>query len=437
MSLAIATPALAQDENLNKEIVVEKDYTPIEQKASKLALMPSVVKFEPAASNLTFSMQNSPIATGNEISTLPAYGYLTKYIDSDPRGYVNFSMGSYLNINASAGFKIVDTKKSKLAVFANHLSTGGVKNDLIYSCYGPNSYFPDLDNLKFKQKWNNEKVGINFTQTVGNCLFYTNATYNYSHVRINKYFWTEDKDYYSYTGSNDVDFNIGVKQINEAPLNYYANVNTNYFDYKYHAYLPLKNRQTFVKFNGGISQRVNEKYEAGLKLDGSFMHTNLEMGDTVLYTHEPVGYITPKTHTSDIGLIRLTPYYAKREGKLKYSLGVNLDMRINDDKFLKVSPEVKAVFNIVKWLDIFGTATGGTYFNRLYDMTMENPYSMPYNEYYLGKKFSNSSFSQVDAKVGLAVGPFKGFRMKIYYGYANTKDVVLPVDSEPYRYSKR
>lgn len=402
--------ASAQDENLNKEIVVEKDYTPIEQKASKLSLVPPVVQFEPSASNLTFSMQNSPVATGNDISTLPAYGYLTKFVDNDPRGYLNFSMGSYLNINTSAGFKIIDSKKSKLAVFVNHLSAGGVKSNLFELNNAHSKPAQPYKAQEINRKWNEEYAGVNFSQIIGTNILNCEATYNYSNTSV---FNNTDNDYISpqfsqfyirkfgtnVTG-NDVDVKLGIKSISDNSITYNANITVNYYDYAAKYKTTYSSKQTYLKFDGGISDRLLNKYKVGLNITGEYMNTN-----------------RPE---SEIGLVRFIPYFAKPEGALKYSLGLNFDVNINNGKAINISPEVNASYEFIKGLSIYGTATGGKHFNRMYDLSQEFRYT-------LMRGMSNSSMTQVDAKVGVVMNPIKGFSMRVYGGYENIKNLNMPL----------
>ncbi|MCH5215421.1 MAG: hypothetical protein J1F10_00660 [Muribaculaceae bacterium] len=396
--IATSLTATAQDDNLNKEIVVEKDYTPIEQKASKLSLVPPVVQFEPAASNLTFSMRNSPVATGNQIPTLPAYGYLTQYVKTDPRGYLNFSMGSYFNINGAAGFNVIDTKKSKLAIFVGHASTAGANSDI-------RKYFPSylVDNTQIptiKQRWNDEHAGLNYRQKIGNLLLYSDATYSYSGTRA----FSNTESSHSTIKGNDVDLKLGIDHISGAALSYNANITFNYFDYNVSNYTPaVKSAQTYLKLDGGVGSRVHDKYKAGIDLGFEYMSTNNNPNKT------------------NIGLLKMTPYYGKLKGAFTYKLGLNLDMSFNDGRFFNVSPAVNAKYKFTNGFSVYGIATGGKHFNRMFDTASQNRYTLVYG-------LGNTSMTQVNAQVGFLVGPFNGFKMKIYGGYESVKNSNIPTN---------
>ena len=114
-ALLLPATALAQDD-LTKEIVVDKDYVPVEQKAVKLKAKPVMVKIAPTSKELSYSDKVSPVATGNGLYILSPYGYKTAPDYLSTRGYLHYGVGSFLNMAGDAGYRIIDNDKTRLSI---------------------------------------------------------------------------------------------------------------------------------------------------------------------------------------------------------------------------------------------------------------------------------------------------------------------------------
>ena len=156
MAAVVALGAGAQ-EKLNKEITLDKDFVPVEKKAVKKSALPKVVI--PAKSTdkaqVNYSNWAEPTAVGTTIPTMLPYGYRTAHIFSGQRGYLELGAGSQLNFDGSAGYRIVDTEHSKLGLWLQHNSTWSGKNST--------KLIAD-DDLRLKQKFNDNTVGLDFNQ---------------------------------------------------------------------------------------------------------------------------------------------------------------------------------------------------------------------------------------------------------------------------------
>ena len=74
-------------ENLNKEITLQKDFVPVEKKATKKNSLPKVKKTSSTkAVNLKYSDWAAPIDVPPEAPTMPPYRYRTAHIICDQRG---------------------------------------------------------------------------------------------------------------------------------------------------------------------------------------------------------------------------------------------------------------------------------------------------------------------------------------------------------------
>lgn len=404
---SIGLSAFAQDDNLNKEIVIEKDYKPIEQKATRISLSPEVVHIDPSTSQLSFSMQNSPVATGNEIFTLPAFGYLTDKPYTDPRGYLNYAMGSYLNIAGSLGYKILDSRRTTLSVWANHLSSSAMHNDYDFQKqdYGSNVPF------NFKQRWFDEHLGLNLSQNVGKGTLISALKYHFAKTLL----WGHVQDRQSYSTSNNVDFSIGFNNFNSKnSLKYHADFDIDYFrnktDFSYYMAefdaIPRTN-QTYFRLTTGMAKEYSNNIRFGLDLGFEHIITD--------FTH--VSHNDYITAPDNFSILTLSPYFAKVKDNFTYSLGIDLGINFFDSSKFRIFPKVKASYEPFRGFTIYGTATGGSDFNRFSNLLNTCRYNLTY-------ELIKPSVTKADTRLGFIIGPFKGFSIGFYGGYANVKDAL-------------
>ncbi|MBQ1724098.1 MAG: hypothetical protein II034_09900, partial [Muribaculaceae bacterium] len=139
-------------QELNKEITLEKDFVPVEKKATKKNALPVVI--QPAKNEtpttLKYSDWAQPTAVATSIPTMLPYGYRTSHIFSDKRGYFDFGIGSQLNMVGSTGYRLVDDEHTKLSLWLQHNSSWSGKNTSPLA----------IDDHKLKQKFNDNVLGI-------------------------------------------------------------------------------------------------------------------------------------------------------------------------------------------------------------------------------------------------------------------------------------
>lgn len=122
---ASAQEDVTKEKNLNREMTLEREYDPSVQDASKVNTLP-VVK-EPEVRKIPIDYSNYTIAADpqKEISLLPSGNIMTQMDYNKRRGYFNFGVGTYLNINGDLGYHILSTEKDKLNIWYSHRSTNG------------------------------------------------------------------------------------------------------------------------------------------------------------------------------------------------------------------------------------------------------------------------------------------------------------------------
>ena len=150
---ACALTLSASAQNLNKEITVDKDYVPVERKAVKQNTLPAVQKNAvDMNAKLNYSDWALPAAVPAKIPTMQPYGYLTNKSFDTKRGYATLGAGSQLNLLGNAGYRVLDDANNTLALWLQHNSTWAGKNSS-----------PAAANNQFKQKFNDNTIGADFT----------------------------------------------------------------------------------------------------------------------------------------------------------------------------------------------------------------------------------------------------------------------------------
>ena len=139
ISLIIAAFAcgatVAQEQELNKEITVDRDFVPVEQKATKANLLPEVYRPQAAtgAGKIGYSDWAVPVEVPATAVTLSPYGYGASRELSANRGYFEFGIGTCLNMLGSAGYRLIDLDDTKMSIWLQHNSTWTGKNKSVNS----------------------------------------------------------------------------------------------------------------------------------------------------------------------------------------------------------------------------------------------------------------------------------------------------------------
>ena len=415
-------------QELNKEITLEKDFVPVEKKATKKNALPVVV--EPSKNEtptkLNYSDWAQPTAVATSIPTMLPYGYRTSHIFSDKRGYFDFGVGTQLNMTGSVGYRLVDKPETQLGVWLQHNSTWSGKNTSPFPSYGERQ----------KQKFNDNVVGLDLSHQFSKGMLDAGATVHF------------DKFNY-YGGMNG--FIIGPYALSES-------IDTGDYDWD-------ENKQSFIDltFRGKWQSRItifdrDFDYYVGMR----FNHAGYSKSFTTLYDGAKENHITANVGASyqlsgvaglgadvavdylsrkykstwddrvsdNMTMITVHPYYSYVGERASASLGVNLNFSFSDGAAIRVAPNVKIDYDFVDGATLYATATGGKRLNTLSSMAALNRYSDPLGGY-------GNTFVPIDAEAGFKIGPFRGFSLKLYGGYGifkNDQLVALPID-EYYRFN--
>lgn len=391
-------PTAAQDNGkkvLNKEITLEKDFVPVETKATKKNVLPKVQK--PAATttrtDLSYSNWTDPVTVPTTIPTMMPYGYRTAHIFSDARGYMDVGGGTQGNFAASLGYRLLQNEKSQLKLWLQHNSSWVGKNS--------SKVVPD-EVKRLKQQTNDNVLGVDFSSLVGPGTVSLGLT---GHVDNFNYYggwgedWEKDKQTFHNIGlwaQWASDFHLLDRQ-----LNYKARL-----DYSHAGYDKPINQL----YKHGVSENW-----ARLTLSGDYtLQSGSVAGLTIAgdYLNRWAGVrddYAPEL-SDDLGMITLSPYYIFSNDIFRLQVGVNANISFSDGATLRFSPNVRLNMDVAGGVSLFANALGGKSLSRLEPQHHLNRYDDPLTLY-------SSVYTPLDVEGGFKFGPFTGFSATLSVGY--------------------
>ena len=409
---AISLGASAQ--NLNTEITVDKDYVPVERKAVKQNTLPAVQKNAvDMNAKLNYSDWALPAAVPAKIPTMQPYGYLTNKSFDTKRGYATLGAGSQLNLLGNAGYRVLDDVNNTLALWLQHNSTWAGKNSS-----------PAAANNQFKQKFNDNTIGADFT-----------SRFDEGTMRINLRANFDTFNYYGDAGIMPGSDNVrnyspdefGNQSFSEFGVTggWYSREANRKFNYQIEAgvghggfkksafvdYKGLKETNFFVNLGG--KYEVNDYTAAGAQVRFDYA-SYTDAPNIDLNTFKKV----PEEDNSQ-GIARISPFVCFHREGVMLRLGVNADIAINAGTTFRIAPNVKLDYAFAPGVGLSIDVNGGKTLNHLWQMKAENRYVNP------GVRYGTTSVP-VDAEVALNIGSFGGFSAKLFGGFASYKEKMLP-----------
>lgn len=425
LSLAIAcfaNVAFAQND-LTKEITIETDYKPTEQKATKLNKLPNVSKSETTATTLKYSEWASPTDVPATAPLMMPYKYKTAHDFSTKRGYLDLSAGSLLNLTGSAGYQIIDKEKTSLNLWLQHNSTWAGRNK--------SSNLPSELPEALKQKFNNNIIGLNLSHSLYQGTFTASAFFHFD--KFNYYggynsikttnadgsatynYNTDNWDTSDYEQSvNEFQAKIGwANRRNDNSVQYSADLLYNYFG-----------------FSKGIMQTFNNKANSDNNIRLSLFGESAMSHEVRVGANASIDYVGRKYHslatdsisessTRSFGIVALSPYVKIQQGNFNSIIGINVHLSFNDGTAFRFSPNIELGYKFTDGFTFYANAKGGKQITTLRDMYSHNRYINPNSD------FSNT-YTPLDAEGGFKIGPFTGFYAKLFGGYGIFKDTPMP-----------
>lgn len=402
LGIVSLTAAAQKDSTLIRQVLLEREYNPTLQDASKINTMPSIYSPAMKTRDVNYISSTPRITLSNsQLGTAESGDIKTNVDFSKKRGYLNLGAGTHSNLDGALGYRIVNAERDRLDIFATHSSTSGNVDYIDGSKY----LFDEV-----KAKYSASKVNLKYQHTFDPSILsigasYYNTSYNYygNSFAPNGY---DEALPFDFTSRQNVDvFGIGAglksSANNGGELKYEGNISYQNFKSKY-GVLPLDKGPK----GGQIDVDVNFFSEFGsdkaIGIRGALMNQSFS---------SPIEYEENAYH--GLTTITGTPYFKIEGGSWNVNLGVNLSAAFDVKTKFLFSPNIKAEARVYDVNVFYGEVTGGINNNTYLDILRENRYV---------NLFSRVAYSKTlfDAKVGFKSGVVSGFEFDIFAGYKKT-----------------
>lgn len=416
VSLSVGAQTAQQDTVLNKQVILQREYSPAINEASRINATPSI--FEPSIpqKNLSFE-QNAPrlAINNNRLGDSKAGNIMTDVEYSKKRGYFQLGAGNYMNIDGALGYRIVNSERDRLNFYGTYNSTSG---DIKYA-----EDKIDGEKLRYdeaKAKFNDLKLNLNYQHAFDPSILsidasYRNLGYNYygNPFITNSQFDKLENNLPNLGKKQSVSvigFGAGIKsrEDNQSGINYDGKVSYSYFKNKY---------GMLIDNDGMKGGQLNMQLDMNTEFD-----SDKWLGIDLYVMNQSVSNALDDNNLTNI---HLTPYIKFEGSTWKAKLGVKAGMAFDKKNSFIVAPDLYASLKLGEFNSLYASITGGVNENTFLQILEENRFVNPSNRVGYSK-------TVYDAELGFRLGAFTGFEFDIFAGYKQTNRDHLYITNAPY-----
>lgn len=392
-------PFLGYSQNISESVTVEGKYQPEVIAADRISVLPMALTLKVPDSPMAYDRKGVMAAFAPDALPMEATGWkATKAFDSS-KGYINVSLGSWLNSSLSAGYNAIKNDNTRLNIYLQHNSTS------LWQAWKEDA---DLGSPAADKRFRyDESIGATLQQRFGNAGdLIANAQYHFGYFN---YYATaigpvkQGRIQAPTQNLNDVYADIVWRGTVNENFSYVADADVRYFGYT-HAYLPLPDDVSEIAKEKGsreTSLNIGGKMECKAGKRGA-----IELGVRYSGVINSVG--------NDLNRGELLPSYIYSGKTFSMRLGVNAALVGNGDRTkFRIAPDV--MFSARKGIMAFtAKAGGGTHFRTLAWAHMYDYYSDP------GMGCRQAAYSPIDALLAFQLNPGGKWTFGIEGGWRTT-----------------
>lgn len=403
-------PAAAQ---LHESVSVEGRYIPEVIPSDRINALPQRVTFPVDATPIPYSTEGVTAYFLPAIAAMPPTLWQASRTPVTSRGYLEAALGSWLNANVSAGYRIINDEDTELSAMLQYNSTSLWRPQIATGRDGARRRNQDVTaGLSFAHDFN----GAGRFEA---SLAYRFGWFNY-YGFLPPFGSTEENPWTPTQSLNDLNFKAGWRSpVKREAINWHASAAVRYFGYRtlYRRDEAMNLiscsglRETDVTIDGGILFPWDNGSTIGLDLNA----------DVLIYSRKglPVG-LSPDNY----GNVALHPFYRFTRGLLNVKVGAEVDLSFNagnrDNRFspFHIAPDV-----CFDWrkdpVGLYLHLKGGTELMTLAAMSNMDAMTLP------TLSTTRPLYSPVDARLGANFGPFSGFSAGLSLAYRISDRVPL------------
>lgn len=398
------TASAQKDSTFTRQVLLQRDYNPTMQDASKINTLPSIYTPEVKTKEFKFVSSAPQVKLSNNQLGSAEPGDIRTNVDfSRKRGYINLAGGTHGNLEGVAGVRILNTNTDRLDFFGTHTSTSGTVDYIDGSRY-------IMDDVKAKHSASkiNLKYMHHFEPSI---LSFDASFFNTSYNYYGNSFLPNTTSAFPFDINSKQNVNVfsigaGLKSSinNKGDLKYDGNIRYQNFKSKYG---PI----TKDDAPKGGQLDVNLDFNAELGADKFIGVKGYVMNQSFSNDSQIASGSTDPFHS--FTNITATPY-AKFQGESwNVTLGVNASALFDVKNKVHISPDFRAEIRLYDVNVFYGEVTGGVNNNTFLDILMENRYADPISRI----DYSKTLF---DIKAGFKSGVVNGLEFDIFAGYKKT-----------------
>lgn len=366
------------DTLLNRTVVVEQEYSPLIEDATKINVLPGVEAPSVVNRPVEYAIELFPATT---FPVEPMNSYTASEQQSPAkRGYLRAGAGNFGNLDLYGNYHLRPSQQSALNIQA---SIGGHNGELD---------IPLLTDAQWKSRFYRTHAGAEYTHAFNKVNLQAAGHFDVSNFNLL---------YDGHQRFTSGDVQVGI----------HSNQSSQKLQYSLHTALLLY-------------QRAHD-WEA--------------QKETILRTHAQL-YLPLADNTSRAGIamqlnnnfvqernystIDLNPYYRKQADKWQLQLGAIIALATEYGEELYLSPDVRFDYQTSKNSTLYLQATGGRRLNDFRRLEALHPYiriNMPYE----------SGFEQLNASVGFKIGSDAGSYLHLFGGYQMLSNELLAAMPKP------
>ena len=412
-SVLVLADALAQ-EQLSKEITIEREIVPEVRAASRLNVYPRALSFKPQVKSLLISDFTEAAQSDPTISLYEPANTSPAAMPTPWRGYLDAGYFPAANVGVSAGYSIIGNNVTRLNIWGQ-LDNRNYKSAPLSE--GTKETFRHLIG----------RIGVDFAHVFGEAGKLDVAT-DFGFSSFNQPWSVIEKSLNDgdgkIEGQSVAEWNLSAMWKGSAnhKLNYHAGASFGIFNFSKGLEMESLNatapgtaalpetitlpavHQTSFGIDMGVVQQINAASSAGVDLTG----------DLLSYNHFAAG------SGKAFGVGTLKPYYRFGNDVVTLKAGVRLDLTMNCGKAVHVAPDVLFGVNPASGFGGWLRLGGGEHLNSLQSLQAFSPYISQLYAY-------GVSHMPVTGDLGLRFGPVHGASLTLKLAYASANDWLLPV----------
>lgn len=387
-----------QDTTVNRTVIVENEYNPTVMDASKINVMPQMNEPKATKKNINYATSLRPVSAWDYQVMSPVvreWESGTAY-----RGYVRGGYGNNGNVDLAAGYLWDVSKKDRLNVSV--------------SLDGHNYETEDTEGEDWKNRFYRTKVGLDYKHSFNKVDFllggdFCSQVFNYMPSEIFDGGISEKGVYPQH--QTLLDGYLGVASTDkDMPIQFALSAGMKHFKMKHEAKLLQAGNENNLYVRGDVWKALSDGNRLGLEVKF----------DNYSYSLEPFAEDIRSYDMENATAIDLNPYYSMENDQWRLRVGVNVDWWGGEDDKVFISPDVLAEYIFAEKYVFYGQATGGRKTNSFYNLSSQ------FTPYWSINRLV-SSYTSLDAAVGLKGSPANGWWFNVTGGYRITEN-----DLDPY-----